>query len=339
MKQAVMTTPGQIEIRDVAEPSPGPGQALLRIKRIGVCGSDIHVNHGEHPSVVFPVVQGHEFSAEIVALGEGVDEFRVGMKATATPQEFCGQCRPCKRGDYNICDSLKVRGFHAPGVAQDLCVTEAEKIVPLPDSFTWEQGALVEPTAVAARSTGLIGDLAGKNVAVLGAGPIGNLVAQVAQLRGAEKVLITDLSDYRLEIAQQCGIENVSNASSESLAEGSRRVFGAEGFQIAFEAVGVEATLDQAVDAIEKGGDIVVLGVFGERPRIDMAMVGEHELSLIGTMMYKYEDYQAAVEMISSGQIVTDPLVTRHFSFEQYADAYAFIDEQGDKSMKVMIDL
>jgi len=101
----------------------------------------------------------------------------------------------------------------------------------------------------------------------------------------------------------------------------------------------VEATLDQAVDAIEKGGDIVVLGVFGERPRIDMAMVGEHELSLIGTMMYKYEDYQAAVEMISSGQIVTDPLVTRHFSFEQYADAYAFIDEQGDKSMKVMIDL
>jgi len=338
MRQAVMTSPGTIELKEIEAPQPGKGEVLLRIKRIGVCGSDVHVNHGKHPYTGYPVVQGHEFSAIVEAVGEGVENIRVGAKATATPQIACGKCGPCRRGDYHICDSLKVEGFQAPGCAQDLFVTKAEKLVPLPDHFTLEQGAMVEPVSVAVHAVARAGNLEGKNVAVLGAGPIGNLVAQVAA-SGGGNVLITDLSDYRLDIARMCGLEAVSNPRNETLTDASRRVFGDRGFQVAYECVGVQPTIEEAVKSIEKGGTIVVVGVFGDKPRVDMGLVQDRELSLIGTLMYQYQDYEKAVDLMFSGQVKTAPLESRHFPFEEYADAYRFIDKQGDKSMKVFIDL
>jgi L-iditol 2-dehydrogenase/threonine 3-dehydrogenase len=284
------------------------------------------------------VIQGHEFSAIVEAVGEGVEGIAVGSKATATPQEVCGQCRPCLRGDYHICDCLKVRGFQAPGVAQDLFVTEAEKIVPLPENFTHEQGALIEPAAVAVRATSRAGDMKGKNVVVLGAGPIGNLTAQVARSRGA-KVLITDLSDFRLDKARECGIANVSNPTRETLGEAAGRAFGEDGFDLAIECVGVEPTMDAAVEFINKGGVIVAVGVFAEKPRIDMMLLNDRELCIIGSLMYQHGDYVKAVELIASGDVAAAPLVTKHFPFEEYPKAYDFVDAQGDKSLKVMIDL
>jgi 2-desacetyl-2-hydroxyethyl bacteriochlorophyllide A dehydrogenase len=333
-----MTSPGTIEHRDVSEPQAGPGEVLLRIKRIGVCGSDVHVNHGKHPFTPYPVVQGHEFSAIVEAVGEDVENVNVGDKATATPQMVCGECGPCRRGDYHICDHLKVKGFQAPGVAQDLFVTQAEKVVPLPESFTHEQGALVEPVSVAVHATQRSGDLKGKNVAVLGAGPIGNLVAQMARARGA-RVLITDVSDFRLAKARDCSIEATSNPSAESLSDASKRVFGDEGIDIVFDCAGVQETIDTAVEAVNKGGTIVAVAVYEGKPRVDMSVVGDRELAVVGTLMYQYRDYEEAVRRIASGDIVTAPLDSKHFPFEQYGSAYEFIDEQGAKSMKVFIDL
>ncbi len=339
MRQAVMTEPGHIEIGTVAEPVIGPGEILLRVKKIGVCGTDIHVWHGKHPFTPYPVVQGHEFSAVVEAVGEGVTKVTPGMKATAAPQNVCGVCNPCKRGDYHICDELKVRGFQAPGCAQDLFVTTDERIVVFPDTLTFEQGALIEPAAVAAHSTNRVKTLQGKNVVVLGAGTIGNLVAQAARCRGAKKVLITDLSDFRLQKALDVGVDAACNVRAENFADKVKAEFGDEGFDVAFEAVGVEASLDDAVQHIQKGGDIVVLGVFGDRPRIDMSVVGDRELSLIGTLMYQQNDYEQAVEWIADGSMITEPLVTKHFPFEEYEDAYRFIEKQGDSTLKVVIDL
>ena len=339
MRQAIMKEPGKIEFHEVPEPVLDEDDILLRIKRIGVCGSDVHVNHGLHPFTSYPVVQGHEFSGVVENVGASVTNVKLGMKATARPQIVCGKCPPCLRGDYNICNTLKVQGFQAPGCAQDLFIIKQENIVPLPDSITFEQGALVEPTSVAVHSTLKAGNITGKNIVVLGAGPIGNLVAQVAKCWGAKKILITDLSDFRLDIARECGIAETSNAHKESLIEASARVFGDEGFEVAFEAVGVEATMDAGIEAINKGGTFIVLGVFGEKPRIDMAIVGDRELKIIGTLMYKHDDYLKAVELLANGDVITEPLVTRHFPFEQYMAAYNFIDEQGDKSLKIMIDL
>ena len=338
MRQAVMTSPGTIEHREVPEPTAGRGEVLLRIKRIGICGSDVHVNHGKHPFTSYPVVQGHEFSAVVEVTGEGVEDITVGSKATATPQVVCGACAPCKRGDYHICDVLKVRGFQAGGVAQDLFVTEADKVVPLPDSFTHEEGALVEPVAVAVHTTARAGDMNGKNVVVLGAGPIGNLVGQMCRAHGA-KVLINDVSGFRLEKACECGMEATSNAADESLGDASQRVFGEDGFEIVLDCAGVQATIDAAVENVNKGGVIVAVAVYDEKPRVDMAVVGDRELSIVGSLMYQYEDYEESVRRIASGDIVTVPLDSKHFPFEEYLSAYRFIDEQGAMSMKVFIDL
>jgi len=339
MRQAVMEEPGQIVFREADAPVAGKGQVRIRVERIGVCGSDIHVFHGKHPFVTYPLIQGHEFAGVIESLGEGVQGMSPGDRVTATPQEVCGVCPPCRRGQYNACEELKVRGFQAPGCAQDLFVTEADKIVKMPPGFTPEQGVFVEPVAVAAHSTGRAGDVSGRNVVVAGAGPVGNFVAQACRSRGAAKVLITDISDFRLDVARQVGIELTCNVANEPLARAAERAFGADGFDLAVEVSGAEASLASLVAEIGKGGTLLVVGVYGEKPRVDMSVVCEHELTVLGSMMYRHEDWEQAVRWIASGDVKTEPLVSKHFPFDQYAEAYAFIEEEGERSMKVMIDL
>lgn len=340
MKQAIMTSPGVIKHHEIPEPGQlKDNEILLRIKTIGVCGSDIHVFHGEHPATPYPVVQGHEYSATITAVGNAVKSAKVGQRATARPQLTCGKCGPCLRGQYNACQELKVQGFQAPGVAQDLFVVPEDRIVPFPDNMTLDQGAMIEPAAVGAHSTNRVNGLKGKNVVVAGAGTIGNLVAQFAKARGAAKVLITDISDYRLDIAKQCGIEGTLNIKNTPFEVGIKSFFGDKGFQIGFEAAGVQSSLDVLMQFVEKGGDVVILGVYSQNPVVNMFYLGEHELNVFGSMMYRQEDYEAAVEMIASGKIITKPLLTNRFPFSNYLDAYKFIEEQGDKSMKVMIEL
>jgi len=333
-----MTSPGTIEHREVPAPQAGPGEVLLRIHRIGVCGSDVHVNHGTHPFTGYPVIQGHEFSAVVEQVGDRVDGVAVGSKVTAMPQEVCGNCPPCRRGDHHICDELRVRGFQAPGVAQDLFVTEAGNVVPLPDDFTYEQGAFIEPVAVAVHATGRAGELRDRNVAVLGAGPIGNLVAQMCRCLGA-RVLITDISDFRLEVVRECRIDATSNATAESLTDAGRRVFGDAGFDLAFDCAGVEATISAAIEAINKGGTIVVVAVFEDKPALDLAVLGDRELTMTGTLMYQRPDYEEAIRRVAAGEIATKPLESKHFRLEQYADAYDFIEHEGERCLKVFIDL
>jgi len=335
-----MTSPGVIEYRNVAEPgSLNDHDILLRIKKIGICGSDIHVYNGEHPATPYPVVQGHEYSAVVEAKGRKVSKVEPGMKVTARPQQVCGTCRPCKKGQYNACQNLKVEGFQAPGVAQDLFVVPENRIVSFPEEMSFEQGALIEPAAVGAHATGRASEIRDKNVVVSGAGTIGNLVAQYAKIRGANRVLITDISNYRLNIARKCNIDAVLNVNETPFEEGILDYFREEGFQIAFEAAGVQASLDGLLQGVDKGGEVVILGVYSRNPVVNMYYLGEHELNVYGSMMYRHEDYESAVKMISSGRIITMPLITRSFPFEEFHIAYEFISRQGDEFMKVMIDM
>jgi len=340
MRQAIMISPGVIEFREVPKPGKlAPEEVLLKIQRIGICGSDIHVYHGKHPATPYPVVQGHEYSAIVEEVGDKVTKIPIGRKVTARPQLVCGVCAPCKKGRYNVCQNLRVQGFQAPGVARDYFVVPEDRITVLPGSFTFEQGALIEPSAVGAHSTNRVTSIKGKNVVVAGAGTVGNLVAQVAKARGAGKVLIFDISEYRLEKAKECGIEATVNVMKTPFEEGIKFFFGEEGFQIGFEAAGVQETLDSLIANVENGGDIVILGVFSKNPVVNIYYLGEHELNVFGSMMYRQEDYEEAVAMIASGKIKTDPLITKHFPFEQYLQAYKYIDNQGDKTMRVIIDL
>lgn len=339
MRRATMTAPGIIAITDIPDrPVPGPDEVLLRIRRIGVCGSDVHVNHGRHPFTSYPVIQGHEFAGVIELVGSNVTGLRPGTKATATPQVTCGRCAPCRRGDYHICDHLKVQGFQAPGCAQDFFVTRAERIVPLPDSFTFEQGALVEPVAVGVHATARVRAVRDRQVVVLGAGPIGNLLSQVVKAEGGQ-VLITDVSEHRLEIARACGIDNVSNATQEPLRDAAVRVFGPAGFDLAFDCAGAQAAIAAAVENLQKGGTLVLVAVYGEQPRVNTGLIQDRELTVTGTLMYRHADFVRAVDLIRSGEVRTAPLETAHFPLEQYGDAYRFIDKSHDRSMKVFIDV
>jgi len=338
MRQAIMVAPGTVEIVEAAVPDPGPGQIQINVKRIGVCGSDIHVWHGKHPFTSYPVVQGHEYCGVVSKVGFDVDDITEGQLVTALPQEVCGKCVPCQRGNWHVCDELKVRGFQAPGCAQDYFITEADKVVILPDSFSFEQGAFIEPLAVASHSTGRAGDLTGTHVAVIGAGPIGNFVAQTARAKGA-RVLLGDVSPFRLEVGRECGIPELFNPAEEELATAVKRVFGAQGVDVVFDCAGVQSSLDSAVATVNKGGTVLIVAVFGEKPSIDMAVLCESELNVVGTMMYHHGDYHEAVERLAAGELITAPLDSMHFPFDQYQDAYHFIDEQGAQSMKVFIDL
>lgn len=343
MRKVTMTAPRQLKFEDNV-PAPKAedlreNEILLNIKRIGICGSEIHSYHGLHPSCIYPVVQGHEYSGVVVAVGSGVKGLKPGDKATARPQLVCGECNPCKNGLYNICENLKVQAFHADGAAQDYFVVTEDRAVKLPDDMPLDYGAMVEPTAVGAHATSRPKSLVGKNVVVSGAGTIGNLIAQFAQARGAKKVVITDISDLRLAKARECGIKYTLNVAKTPLKEAVKELFGDEGYQCAFEVSGVESSIQSLMATIEKGSDIVIVAVFAHNPVINMEHLGEHELNLIGTLMYKHEDYIKAVEEISRGTINLAPLVTDRFGLMDYDKAYDFIEAHKETSMKVMIEL
>lgn len=339
MKQAVMVEPGKIDFRDVPKPDINSDQVLIQVKRIGICGSDIHVYHGLHPYTSYPVVQGHEVSGVIVEVGRDVRGIEAGSIATLTPQVVCGKCYPCRIGRYHICDNLKVMGFQTGGAAQEYFPVDAEKVVVMPAGFSLDQAAMIEPLAVGVHAVQQAGDLTGKGVLVLGAGTIGNMVAQSARALGADRVLLTDISPFKLEKARQCGFEHAINPLETDLAEEIELVFGPDKMDVIFECVGVQATISQAVANARKGSDIIVVGVFGQEPRVNLGFVQDRELRLIGTLMYQRADYETAVSLVAGGKIQLEPLITHRFAFEDYPLAYEAIEKSNGEYIKVMIEL
>jgi L-iditol 2-dehydrogenase len=173
----------------------------------------------------------------------------------------------------------------------------------------------------------------------MGAGPIGNLVGQTAKGLGASKVMITDLSDFRLSLAKEVEIDITVNPSKTDLVTAIAQSFGSDKADLILECVGVQATMEAAVANARKGTDIIVVGVFGDKASVDLGLVQDRELRLIGTAMYQTADYLKAIELIEAGKIKLDPLMTDHFAFKHYEKAYTYLDEKKDRAMKVFIDL
>lgn len=203
--------------------------------------------------------------------------------------------------------------------------------------MSFEEGAMVEPVAVAVHAVGRAGRIRGNKVLVLGAGTIGNLTAQVAKSLGAKSVMITDLSNFRLRIARECGVDFTVNVGRTSLPEHLEKHFGPSKADLIFECVGEEKTINQAISVARKGSRIVVVGVFDYKPRTDVGLVQDRELSLIGSLMYKAEDYDAAIKLINSRRIKLRPLMSRTFQFDDYPRTYRFLEKSGDRVMKVFI--
>lgn len=339
MLQQVMTAPGRIEFNEIPVPKVKEDEVLIRIMKIGICGSDIHVYHGEHPFTSYPVTQGHEVSGQIVELGENVSYFKVGQKVTIQPQVVCGKCYPYRHGKYNLCEELKVMGFQTAGMASHYFAVDASKVTILPDKLSYDEGAMIEPSAVAVHAVRQAGDITGLNIIVLGAGPIGNLVAQAAKGLGANKVLITDISDFRLAKAKECGVEHCINTKVLDLEEVIINTFGPDKADIIYDCAGNNTTMGQAIKCARKGSTIILVAVFAGMATVDLAVANDHELDIKSTMMYRNEDYITAIELVDQNLIKLKPLISKYFNFKDYLNAYQYIEMNKETTMKVIINV
>jgi L-iditol 2-dehydrogenase len=339
MTQEVMIAPHEITFQEIPIPTVSAKEVLVKIKRIGVCGSDIHVYHGRHPYVTYPLTQGHEVSARIEALGEGVTEFKIGQKVTIEPQVYCKKCYPCTHGKYNLCENLKVMGFQTTGTASEYFVVDASKVTPLSDGMTYDEGAMIEPLAVTVHACKRAGNVAGMKVAVLGAGPIGIMLSQSLKAMGAEIVMVTDISDYRLELAKKCGADFVYNTKKVDFAKAFVECFGEDKADIIYDCAGNDITMEQAIQNARKGSKIILVAVYAGMANVDLAKLNDSELELNSSMMYRHEDYVDAIRLVEEGKIQLKPLMSKHFSFKEYQSAYEYIDKNAETTMKVLIDV
>ena len=339
MKQQLMTEPGKIVFREVEVLPVKADQIKLKMMSIGICGSDIHVYHGKHPFTSYPVTQGHEVSGKVVEIGSEVTAFSVGDKVTVEPQIVCGKCYPCRHGKYNLCEELKVMGFQDVGMASEYFVVDAAKVTPLPQEMTYEQGAMIEPLAVAVHGVKQFGNMKDMKVAVLGAGPIGNLVAQTAKGMGAAKVMITDVSEYRLELAKLCGIDVAVNTLKQDFNEAMLEAFGPDKADVIYDCAGNNITMNQAIRHARKGSVIVLVAVFADMATVDLAVANDHELDIKSTMMYRHEDYVDAIQLVNEKKVILEPLITKVFPFVQYKDAYEYIENNRERAMKIIVNV
>lgn len=342
MLRALLEKPEVLKFYEVEKPEPKPGEILIKVKKMGICGSDIHAFHGQHPTMPAPVVMGHEFSGEIAELGEGVKNFVVGDRVTVRPQVTCGKCYHCRTGNENVCHELKVIGCNikVPGGAQQYVSIPERLVFKLPDTMNYDDGAMVEPVAVGVAAVRTFSmDVKGKNILVLGAGTIGNLVAQSAKAMGASSVTITDICDEKLEIAKKCGIDHTVNTLKEDLKVKLEEFYGVDGLDGALECVGSEITANQAIHVCRKESEIIIVGIYAKDPAIHMIDVQEKELHLSGVLMYSEEEFKTAMEFIRTGKVNLEPLKTKHFSYKEYPYAFQYIAEHAKTSMKVLIDV
>ena len=339
MLQQVMTAPGVIEFRETPRPIAAEGQVLVRIMRIGICGSDIHVYHGKHPFTRYPVTQGHEVSGRIEAVGSGVEGLSVGQKVTIEPQVCCGHCYPCTHGKYNLCEELKVMGFQTTGTASEYFAVDAAKVTLLPETMSYDEGAMIEPLAVTVHAAKRFPELKGARVAILGCGPIGILLMQSCKALGAASVLVTDVSDYRLSVARSVGADYAVNTGETDMEQALRDAFGSDKADVIYDCAGSDITMGQAIRCARKGSTIVLVAVFSKMASVDLAVLNDHELELNTSMMYRHEDYVDAIRLVSEGKVQLRPLMSRHFAFRDYLEAYQYIDENREMTMKVIIDV
>lgn len=339
MFQQVVTEPGNIIFNEIPIPELSAQEVLVKIHMIGICGSDIHVMHGKHAFTPYPVTQGHEVSGEIVELGSHVTDLKVGDRVTIEPQVVCGVCHPCRHGKYNLCEELKVMGFQTTGAASTFFAVDRKRITRLPSEMPFKDGAMIEPMAVAVHAINRMGDVTGMNVAVIGAGPIGNLIAQTAKGLGAAKTMITDISDYRLDLALECGIDAAFNTKKVDFSEALITAFGPDKADVIYDCAGTDESIGEAIKYARKGSTIILVAVFADIAKVDLAVLNDHELDLNTSMMYRHEDYVEAIQLVNEGKVTLKPLQSKVFPFKEYQKAYEYIDKNQEHSMKIFIDV
>lgn len=339
MKAIVMEEPGKLVFRDVPDVSPGTGEVKLKIRATGICGSDIPGFLGISGRRIPPMIMGHEFSGEVVELGEGCGELKIGDRVSAFPHYWCGKCENCLSGYDHMCVHKRSYGvLDTDGAfAEYLCVPE-NSCFKLGDDISYEIGSMMEPLAVSYRAVNKGGDLKGKTVFLVGTGTIGLMALACIASQEPALVMVSDVSDTRLEFAKKVcpGVVTV-NAARENVEEVVMAHTDGKGAQVCFEAVGAGPTTKQTIDAAGHTATVVWVGM--NKPIIETSMMSivTKELCIKGSFLYSRKEFGEAVAMINSGRIRIDALISRVAPLEEGVEIMYDMAKDASGVIKVIL--
>lgn len=340
MLVARLMEPFRFEMLDQPIPEPSPNEVVLKNMYLGVCTSDLQIYHGKHAYAAMPVTMGHEEAGIVAKVGSNVTDWKVGDRVILQPQLFCNECYPCRSGHFNVCESLKVIGVHTDGCACEYTAVPAWNLHALPDNVSFRDAALIEPMAVGfgvVRRVNEVSDIHGKKVCVVGAGTIGNLVAQACKAMGAAQVMITDILQDKLDLALRCGIDFAVNTKEKSLADAVLDCFGPDKADIIVDSAANPFVFQSIMEAARKASIVVISGNYKEPVSFDLTQLQRREITLLGHMMYIRQEFDDALEQLSLGNIHTAGLITQEWTLSQYADAFQFIDEHPNEVVKMVV--
>ncbi len=302
--------PWQMPLREVDSPRPAPGEVLVRVRAAGVCGSDVHGFTGSTGRRSPGVIMGHEFCGTVEATGEGVSGYGPGDRVVVQPIVSDGTCPQCRAGRPNLCLNRRGIGWSVNGGYAEFVSVPQGNVLPLPAEVGWHEGALAEPLAVALHAANLTPLAVGDTVAVLGAGPVGLLTVLALKLRGAGRVIVSDLSPHRLDLARRLGADGVIHATDTDPVEEVRRLTGGLGADAVLEVVGVTATVRQSVQMARNGGHVTWVGNSAPTVEVPMQEVVTREVTVRGAYAF-VDEFARAVELLRSGRVDVTPLIER----------------------------
>ncbi len=337
MKAVLIESPGRAVMREVSRPSPKPGEALLKLMYGGICGSDLGSYRGTFAYFSYPRTPGHEFSAEIVEIGDNDQGLKPGMIVVCNPYFNCGECYSCRHGLVNACMSNQTMGVQREGAFAEYITMPVERIY---DGRGLDPRvlAIIEPLCISYHGVKRAGIGAGDKVLIVGAGTIGILAAFAAGQKGA-KVYIADVSGVKLEYTRDFGVDGCILADSpEAYEKAVQEITGGNGFDVTVEAVGLPSTFQNCIDAVAFGGRMVLIGVGKENLDFNFTMIQKKELNVFGSRNALKHDFLELIDLVKAGRIPLEKIITNVYKFDQAPRAFQELDEHAGEMLKVLID-
>jgi threonine 3-dehydrogenase len=342
MEALVKTTPGEAKLDTIAIPEPGPNEVLVRVKAAALCGTDLHVykwnQWAQNAGIKLPIVMGHECCGDIVALGPNVQELKVGDKVSAETHVPCQKCYQCLNGAQHICNNLKLFGIHMNGCFAEYAVLPAYCARKIPAEISYRFGAVMEPLGTAFRSA-VETQVSGANVVVLGCGPIGLFTVASADTLGAARIIATDISPSRLEIAEKMGADVILNPLQDKLAETILKLTGDYGADIIIDASGSVDAIKQAFDYLRKGGRVALIGLPDQPVELELcSQVVFKEANIIGIHGRKmFNTWTSMENLLAAGELAIEPAITHVLPLSQWEEGINLA--LSGEACKVIFDL
>lgn len=339
MKTLILNTPGQFSYTDTdIDTSLQPHEVLIKIHRIGICGTDYHAYRGKQPFFSYPRILGHELGAEIIALGADVTSLHVGDKVAVEPYLHCGKCQACKSGKTNCCEQIKVLGVHTDGGMRELIKVPASKVYPS-KTLSYEQLALVETLGIGSHAVNRAQVQAHDLVLVIGAGPIGLSVIQFAKLKGA-KVAVLDMNASRLAFcAQQLGVDTTILLQNESPLDDIRQAFAGDLPTAVFDATGNPTSMMQAFKYLSHGGRLTFVGLFQGDVTFNDPEFHRREVTLLASRNALPEDFRSIIAAMENGTLDTRPWISHRIAFDQLIDTFDELLKPESNVIKAVIEV